>query len=245
MNYYRGRPQGTMRSCMETGDPRKFRNHGLKCVLSPGVGQTLVSSVISAWSDFSGTTADWTQGTAGRRPAVSEGGADFDGTDDFLAGPVLNTVITASAYTVILATMVDAVDTNTGATYLNDAIIGDGNTELFGIYLKSAPTAHAYNWDGSDDHADVSISTGAKFILTTRHGSGALGIRVNNGSEVTASSGDTTGIAHAAQMARGAGSDADCFDGKVYAAVIFDTHVADDIQRRIRKAVAARVGVAV
>jgi hypothetical protein len=178
---------------------------------------------------------------AAARPTYggSGNGVDFDGTDDRLSGPVLSSLITAAAYTVFIVFSADTAATNGASTWNNEALIGQGSA-FFGVHLKSAPTATLFNWDGSDDSASASISLATRTIVTARHGSGTLGVRVNGGAEVTTASGNTTVISGGCELGRANGNDTYCFDGKIYEVVIYNTHVPVATQSLIRSYLASR-----
>jgi len=88
MNFYLGRPRGSMRTSRERGDPRKFASgYGLEYFLVGESGVTLVGSVVSAWTDGTRTAS---QANNDMRPLYVANGVNglptlrFDGVDDWL-----------------------------------------------------------------------------------------------------------------------------------------------------------------
>jgi hypothetical protein len=79
-----------------------------------------------------------------------------------------------------------------------------------GLFLKQTnPTAQFYNWDGNEDKAQVDFTTGTWMLLECIHSGGTLFIRSNNGTQQTASSGNTTGMTGNFRI--GIGGDSDSF----------------------------------
>ena len=238
---YQAARRGPSRTVIETGNPLNFASQGLRCWVRDDAGIALNGSTVSQWSDQSGAGNHWPQATATRQPTYGGpgDGVDFDGADTALTGPTLSGLISASAFTVFVVFSADTVSTNGANTWQNSALIGQPSA-FFGIHLKSAPNANVFNWDGSDDKATGAIALMTRTILTARHGSGNLGMRVNNGAEATAASGDTTVLSGATEMGRGNNSDVVCYDGKIYEVVFFNTHLPDADQALIRAYLAAR-----
>jgi len=95
MNYYRGRPHGSMRSSRERGDPRKYST---ALWLRRGYGNTLVVAAVSARADQSGNGNNATAAAAGNRPTASGAPVTivFDGSDDALE---MDAVVAGGAFT--------------------------------------------------------------------------------------------------------------------------------------------------
>jgi hypothetical protein len=207
--------------------------YGLTCYVRRNVGIVLNGSTVSQWSDQSGVGNHFTQATGARQPLYNDG-LDFDGNNDYVQGPAGSSLISASAFTLFLVCTIDSIGTNSGSPHLNDAVIADA-AGFWGIHFKSAgPAAYVYNWDGSADTAEITPTLSSKIILTARHGSGTIGLRMNNGTETTAASGNTTNLSAVATMPRGNGGDGSCLDCKIYSLAIFNTHVPDVDQLKIR-----------
>ena len=119
----------------------------------------------------------------------------FDTGNDFFSRgtTTLASYITNSAYTVFVVFSTSGVNTNAANTYENDALVSDTGG-YFGVFLKSAITGHAYNWDGSDDQVSQSVTVSTWTLLATRHEGGNLYIRKNNGSDSSVASGNTEAL---------------------------------------------------
>jgi hypothetical protein len=159
---------------------------------------------------------------------------DFDGTNDYLSlfddtGTTEHTiggVITSTAYTVFISVMMEGDAPNSSDTFGNDLIIGDRNA-FFGLYVKTnagVNTLMAYNWDGSDDHADVTISQNTAYVAMFRHESGNLYLSVNQGSESSTASGTTTDTVGTLRLgATGVPPPTNFFNGKIGEILMYNT----------------------
>lgn len=153
---------------------------------------------VGLWRDQSGGARDFSQATGISKPLLKLAQVNgkpalrFDGVDDnILSSAILSAIITASAYSLYVVLNPSAIDTNAANTFDNDAVICDVSG-FWGLFLKSAPSANMFNWDGTDDKATVSISTGAWQVIHGRHDSGNVIVAKNNGTEQSAASGNTT-----------------------------------------------------
>lgn len=165
----------------------------------------------------------------------------WDGSNDVMTGPALSSLISNSAYTVFMVFSATAIDTNTATIEQNDALIADGDGGsggFFGVHLRSTPNVNLYNWDGSRDFASASISTGVATIVTARHGSGTLGIRTNEGAEVTAASGNTSTLTHPVALGKGWASA--WFSGKIAEVCILNTWPGEVVAHQFRRYLADR-----
>lgn len=114
-------------------------------------------------------------------------------------------VFTAASGYMVASFVIDSIANNNANTYDNDAICADEGFFL-GILLKSGgPTAMAYNWDGSDDHADVTsgVATGTVLVVEWIHSGGNVTCCVNGGTAVSAASGNTTDLSGRMRVFRG------------------------------------------
>ena len=192
-------------------------------LFTTSLGTTPVSAdgdPVGLWNDQSGAGRNISQATAGRRatyklnqvnslPAVL-----FDGTDDRLVSvALLSTIITNTAYSLYVVFNANAINTNAANTYDNDAVIADQAGGFWGLHLKSAPTAHAYNYDGTDDNAAKAIATGTWLQTHQRHDAGNMVISRDGGSETSTASGNTQTISNVFGVGRN--SNTAFFDGMV------------------------------
>lgn len=151
---------------------------------------------IGRWADQSGNAYHVTQATDGKRGTLKvniingNSVTRFDGTDDCLAGTTLSNLIANNAFSFFTLVSAAAAATNNANTYQNTALIGESG-QYWGLFLKSAPTIHAYNYDTTDDNVSKSISLNTFFVLHWRHESGNLYISKDGGSESSVASGNT------------------------------------------------------
>lgn len=182
---------------------------------------------VGGWQDQSGNARHVTQATAGARPTYRASQVngwptlEFDGTDDRLFNAIaISAYIDAAAYSTFIVFAADAINTNAVNTYDNDTLIADQAGPYFGVHLKSAPTAHAYNWDGSDDNASVAITLATYAVLHTRHDTGAIKASVNGGAEASTASGNTQVLTNVFGIGRGA--NVAFFDGHIARILIYN-----------------------
>jgi len=146
-------------------------------------------------------------GTAGANSRVC---ATFDGVaEDFRIPVTVTNLITASAGYVISSVIVDAVTTNNASVHLNDAIFSDSG-QFIGYHLKSAPSGHAYNWDGTGDSTtNASFPIGTTVVVEWKHESGNIQSRLTasgvSGSWQSVASGNTTTLTGFPLIFHGAG----------------------------------------
>lgn len=146
---------------------------------------------------------------------------DFDGTNDRFnsrnqadsANVVLSSLITASAYTVIVAFWAEVIDSTATDGFDGNGLFGDGNSNwgLSGWNDGGTRKLRAYNFSGADQNTSVAISTGASWIAVWTHGGGNLDLTViadSTGTETNAaqvSSGDTDNISAVILVGRNGG----------------------------------------
>lgn len=160
---------------------------------------TDVSGAVSALLDQSGNSRNLAQGTASARPAIitagnqSRAAADFDGTNDFLAGATMANFIAAANGYIVASGIINSIGTNSGTVTSNDPLWGDDDSYM-GLYMRSNGTWYASNYDGSEDVASITNNTGTGSAKVVRwmHTGGNVSGRVNLGTAASAASGDTT-----------------------------------------------------
>lgn len=185
------------------------------------------SYVAGKWYNRSTYQDNPTQTTLANQPSLvssdlnGHNTVSFDGTNDLLLGSAISTYITASAYYSYAVINVTSVTADSGATYGNDAVWGDAG-QFAGLFIRqTGTTLKAYNWDGSDDHADTTISTGTWYIVSTKHVSGNISIRLNNGSWTDSASGDTSSLAASLNI----GNVLSPFHGKIAELLIYNADI--------------------
>lgn len=187
------------------------------------------SDIVSQWSDKSGLGNHCTQVNATNRPLYTASGIDFDGNDNYLAGPVVSTLITASDYTMFCVFVADAIDTTGGGAtiYNNDGLITDA-AAFIGMQLRTSsgqPQVLAYNWDANADSVTADISLGQRTLAIQMHGGGRLHLATERGVEAPAVSGNTTNITNVLSLGRDNGSH--YFDGRLLEVIIFNRALSD------------------
>lgn len=217
----------------------KETGSALKLWLTADTGITQAGGVVSQWDDQSGNGNNFTASSTAQ-PAFSSSDAAFgsrpvltwDGSNDVMTGPALSAFVANNAYTVFAVVNVTTIHTSTVNFELNDAIVGESGG-LFALYLRSTPTIGIYNWDGNRDTAATSISTATTFIVTARHASGSLGIRINEGSETTAASGNTTGLTGTVTL--GKSSSTQFYGGKISEVIILNSWPGEVVAHTCRQ----------
>ena len=237
MNYYRGRPQGTMRSTIERGDPRKFAAaYTLFYWHRPEYGITISSGVkISAWADQWVNGIDMLQGTDSLRPTLSltaingHPGIVFDSVDDLLDSATFSAITQPCTLFVVLKfaaggtaqIFIDAPSGNRNAFYRSDA-------STMGLFAGSvfSPT---YATD-TDQHVFTAVFNGASSraaVDGTSIGTGSVGAQ------------GTAQIRYGGQLGGG-----NPFSGAMGESMRFQSVVPADVAARIEKRLKALAGVA-
>lgn len=162
-------------------------------------GVDYYEGVVSKVLDRSGNGRHLIQTTNSKRPAFvtnkqnGKPGWLHDAVDDVLTNATaFSSFITASAHTIFIAFTPIAIGTNSASPFANDNLLTD-NAGFVAIALKSTtPAVQSYNWDGDADTSSKAITLGSASIVMMRHAGGNLYLSVNNGSEGSVASGDTT-----------------------------------------------------
>jgi hypothetical protein len=151
---------------------------------------------ITTWYDQSGNFRDFVQATSTAQPTYTASGIDgkpcmtFDGTSDYLRAPVLTSALidNNSGYIV-------TVINNTSFASGDRLILLDAGNAYYDIQVNLAtPSISAVNYDGSADVATVStgFSFGADIVFEWVHTGGNVIANVNNGTDATTASGNTS-----------------------------------------------------
>lgn len=181
---------------------------GTKLWLRGDLGITLTSSKVSTWANQgeTGSTHNFTQGTAGNRPVVSaaalngKDGIDFDGTDDFMTSTgALSGIIANNAYTCYVVAYADtlAAAAIAGTRYdITGAFLIDSGGSFVSTACNDDPAATTYgigmNYDNNEDDAkSTPFSTGAGHLLMTQHSGGNVKSQIDNATIVSTASGNT------------------------------------------------------
>jgi hypothetical protein len=111
--------------------------------------------------------------------------ADFDGTNDILGGGAFTTYYDADGYSGWALVFVDAITTNSGSSFLNDAIVSDSGG-IHEIYLtdNGAGTVNVgiSHYNGTTEPlATATFATGAWKLVQWKYDGTNIKIRVNGG----------------------------------------------------------------
>lgn len=189
------------------------------------------------WYDQSGNGRYFNQSTTANQPQIVSSGSvvtgvggepalNCDGSNDGFSllnsnatSTTISNIITASAYTAFSIFTLDTISTSTGATYVTPYLWGDSGRYI-GLHFMNTNKLRFYNWDGSEDYAELTVSTGTEYLAETRHESSTLYAKVNNGSEASAASGNTSNVLGSPQLATNSTL---FFDGKVTEVIFYNS----------------------
>jgi hypothetical protein len=113
---------------------------------------TTVSGAVSQWNDKSGGATNFTQGTAGARPATGSATLNgrnvltFDGGDTLLAGDALDNVWTGAAFHLFCVAKNDDVTSSNGAI-LTKTAGGADNQRSFAYYIRTSKLQLVAHYD--------------------------------------------------------------------------------------------------
>lgn len=233
MNYYRGRPQGTMRNSRERGDPRKFASYTLAFWYRPGIGITIATGA-SQWNDNSGNARHLAQATGAAQPASTDSHASFGGTPvlEFTGAEFMSASWTTidQPFSYVLACrftntpskcVIDSVSANMGFQ-----VVGNTSGQMFAGAIAS-PTL-----------ASVASTTNV-FVL--RYNSTSSSIRQNAAetSGLDTGTNGNTGL-NLGRIRTGI----NLFIGQVSELIGFASDLPVDISSRVAKRIGSYIGVA-
>lgn len=128
--------------------------------------------------------------------------AQFDGVDDYLESLVdLSNFIDNDEGYILVSLLIDAVTLNDATIEDNHLVIGDDDKKL-GIYIRDLDgvSVYAFNHNGSADSA-VRTTGSALVVLSIRHEAGNIYVRINNGTEASTASGNTSALTGVLRLA--------------------------------------------
>jgi hypothetical protein len=188
---------------------------------------TADDTLVCAWDDASGNAFHLLQNTSVNGGTLKTGILNGKpvirfgvGVSNYLAGPAISNLISASAYTLYLMFKATTIDTNSANSYDNDGVVTDIGG-FFGVHLKSAPTVETYNFASADDKVSLAINTSGFFWLMARHEGGNLYASINGGGESSVASGNTAALTNVLNVGRAQGGH--YFVGDIAAIYIFNT----------------------
>lgn len=195
-------------------------------VFNTGSTSATDGQAIEQWADAEGKDLSfWYLIDATHQPAyrdttplMLENCVDFDGSTDTMglfnnAGAVAKTladVMGASAKTILISFYATTISPNAANAYDNDPLIGD-LSQYFGLFLKNVSGTYklqAYNFDGTADVVEATVSLTTSYVAMVRHNGTNLYLSINGGSESSVASGATQVTTGAMRLAYVAGSGA-------------------------------------
>jgi hypothetical protein len=160
---------------------------------------------------------------------------DCDGVSSFYGGVALSNFVSASAMTAFVVFSLDSVDTNDGNIFENDLIFGGETTNQIGLHAKSTGDICFANYDGTADTACTTWVAATQYIAEMRHEGGSIYLRLNDGAEVSAASGNTSSLTGLRRyMGQGASGAGGYVDGTMAMAMSFNTALTSDQRAAIR-----------
>lgn len=211
-----------------------------------------VSGFYSDWGDQSpGGTLDFTQGTAGNRPAagvaINELSApSFDGTTDSMGSSVLSDFISASSYHVFVVLRAQTITGTDPTAYFNDGVIADIGLGWWGLYLKD--NGAAYEAVGFHFHAGLAQAAASGITLANdcliewSFDGSTIRCRVDDNAVAQASAGNVGNVASTVSLGIGA-SGSIHFDGAIAAVLVCNVHLSATESENVRAYLSSRYGV--
>lgn len=145
-------------------------------------------------------------------------------TNDAISSPkTLADLITATEFTLFFVFQLTADATNKANLYENTQLWGGPGAHA--IYFKTSggtSTVHLLNDDGSIDSVSKTINKNQTYVLMCRHQGGNIYISVNNGSETSIASGNTTPLTYFIYIGYNQFSLGDYFPGKIGEVLIYN-----------------------
>lgn len=188
--------------------------------------------------------------TAGTSPAyTSSSGLHYllgDGTDDELNGTLSTTlasgIITASAYEVCIGARIASSSTNTANGYDNKGILSETGGYFNSGYARSSNAIGGFNWHSGTKTVEDSYTFGTDVVISQRHESNSLYIRLNSATEVsTASVLDTDVLTGTVRLFRTLASGS--LSARIYGIVVCNAVLSSTERNDLRTWMAAKSGV--
>lgn len=206
-------------------------------VIVPGYGGVLSTTSggkFDSLKDQTGNGRDILQATVIRQPSPGTGGArgvacgaftSADLTNMQTTGAISNFITSSAGYIAVafIATTIDST-TGLGSAANNETIIADGDGYI-GIHAWNNGTndqVYAYNWDGNADVATPdNVTEGTVYVMEWWHESGNIKGRLNKGTDRSAVSNNTAGMAGVLRIGLGwvTADPANALDGKIFSIV--------------------------
>lgn len=129
----------------------------------------------------------------------------FDGVNDYMAAASSGGVIVAAEFTAHAVFRVSAASALAANAWDHDLIIGD-DAGVWGLFVYSSgglTKLRAYNFDGTSDVVDVTISLNTWYVARMRHYGGNLYLAIDNWGETSVASGNSTAVTGTARVGKG------------------------------------------
>jgi hypothetical protein len=166
-------------------------------------------------------TASLAAGTAAPAPGTALNGfapAEFNGTTEYLTGPLASTFFTVTTFSGWALVNVAAISTNSADWGLNKTIVSTAGTEEFGIFLRddgvSTVTVGIAVFSGAAHSVSTSIAKNAWQLVQWRSNGVTMSIRVNGGAWASTDSGSISALAYALEVGRSPGA-TQFFNGRI------------------------------
>jgi hypothetical protein len=213
-----------------------------------------VGSGYSDWGDQSPGQHDFSQQTAGLRPAtgvaINERPAPaFDGTDDVLtsASNVLSAFVSASAYHAFVVLRADAIAGTSGTSYVNDGVIADGGAGWWGTFLRTQnglPEVLAFHWDGTDKFAIATgLVLGQDSLIESSFDGATIRCQVGPEPVGTISASNIASLTNAVFLGRSVGGIT--LDGCIASVIVCNQYLNSAERAAVRSYLSSRYGVGV
>lgn len=218
-----------------------------------GLTQPTNNSNITTWQDKSSKKFHMTQTASTSQPKFIINAFNnkpvirFDGVNDFLSHATINLpdLITTNAYTIYIVFKINNVSsTNNSELRKNDSILGDGIGRI-GLALRKVGgtevEAHHFNWDGNEDTAKKTLTSGTATMLTLIHNpSGNIIISKNSDTGAIALSEDTLSFTG---LFIGKNTYNNYYDGDIAEILIYNHQLTTDELATIDNYLAAKWGI--
>lgn len=208
---------------------------------------TVTSSVLGSnlavfdWRDKSGNNRHVSQSIVSSRPyyiTASWGSRlpilDFDGVNDFMTGSAaISNIITAATYSAFVVGLAVTASGTPQFAYQSDAFYGDTGGYI-SMYVTASGNAGAYNYVSgvTGDVATGSYTFGSASLFYAEHSGSNIIFRLNAGTAVSASSGNTFSLLSSLQVGRQFNSNDYCLDGEI-GEVIFTSQSLSNSNRQL------------
>lgn len=179
--------------------------------------------------------------TLGGRPSMS-----FDGSGDVLLyGGQFDSFITTSAGTIICVFRAVSIHIASTTIYENDPVWSQ-RASTCALVLKSTPTAHGFNHDGSfDDAGAVSIAVNTNYIHTWKHEGGVVYSYVNTNTPVSVASGNTSSLLAGLALGFVTGNSLNSFNGFITELAMWNRALSATEIAQVQHYMASYYGIAV